>query len=264
MNKNVLGLGPQLSKVLTSSSPDLNAANLLINAKADVNGISSVNFKDTYLGFACFEGRFKVVRFLLENLANPNLLSDGRSPLAANFLGKVDKHIIQLLIEKKAKVDLRDVEGYKRTALGYALLMPSPSDADFGAAKLLIDAKANVDGKITGLTSMTYLTEACDRGKVDEVRFLLENGASPDRNFPLFYAVEALRSGVSLESVKAIVTLLMDKGAQINSLNPKTDQTVLDFAEKFGREELVQFLRGRGAKEGASVILSKNGRNRGG
>jgi hypothetical protein len=65
VNKKVVGLGPQLSKVLTSSSPDLNAANLLINAKADVNGISSVNFKDTYLGFACFEGRFGVVKFLL-------------------------------------------------------------------------------------------------------------------------------------------------------------------------------------------------------
>ena len=135
----------------------------------------------------------------------------------------------ETLLAKKANVNILDHQ--KATPLHYAVRGNSPS-----LITTLVDGEAEVDAKASGSTP---LSDAITRHRADMVRPLLDNGASvsikdEEGDTPLHEAIwyykdlyDSLnaitrRTGTGatkLKNAKAIVRMLMEKGASTTVLN---------------------------------------------
>ena len=120
---------------------------------------------------------------------------------------------------------------------------PLHSAAGSGATDLVRRLVAEgADLNAIGKGGWKPLLMAVYRGHTHVVRTLLEAGAQTnDGQNPLHFAAEY--------SYKNILELLLDYGANINTLDAK-GRTALDLA---GTEETVQYLRSRGAQSSAEL-----------
>lgn len=84
----------------------------------------------------------------------------------------------------------------------------------------------------------TLVEKAAARGRMRELRFLVESGADIKRTFPLHYAAEAGR--------KSAVEYLLSRGADVNALN-RNGRTALHLAAEQGRTAVVETLIQAGA-----------------
>jgi ankyrin repeat protein len=115
---------------------------------------------------------WNLVKNLIVAGANPNMrLDDGnRTPLLAHAARFGDtKSLCRLLLEKGAKVDLKNKEGY--TALAAAA-----NDGHTDICKLLIENGANIEGY--NKDGITPLMLAAQDGHTDTCALLIENGAN--------------------------------------------------------------------------------------
>jgi uncharacterized protein (TIGR02145 family) len=252
---------------------NLDIVRQLLEKGADVNAEYG---GQTALMFASSHGRIDLVKLLLDKGANVNSrLAGGFSALyGASGYGKTD--VVQLLLDKgadanaKNKVDdatplyIAARGGYRDTAavllakgadvnarsrFGQTALIGASGNGHTAVVKLLLDRDADVNAKNSD--GMTALMSAAAEGGTDSVKALLAKGA--DVNAKELNGFTALMHAASGRGSKiAIVTMLLDKGADVNAISwtgggPGTGLTPLIYATAHGKTEVVKLLLARGA-----------------
>jgi uncharacterized protein len=206
--------------------------------------------------------RVEMVRFLLEQGANPNCehLIQSEAEMTALTLASVIEpvsiEILSLLLEHKADPNLT-VQGGKST-LYYVTIA-----GNLEAVKLLIAHGAKVNTPVSH-----PLAGAAANGHLDIVKVLLEAGASVKGHHAFQYAASQghidiiqtlLDAGADInEDAEALtyavinghtetVRVLIERGVDVNAIK-STIQPPLAMAEKLGHEEIARMLREAGAK----------------
>jgi ankyrin repeat protein len=221
------------------------------------------------LFFAVKEGRYNIVRVLLENKANPDTTVNKTPAIhAAVSAGRID--IVQALIDSGA--DINKTDGTGRTPLYVAIAENSHLDL----IQLLLKHGADVD-LTDSIMHITPLHLAAFQGRFDLVKLLLEKKADPnipgpDGAIPLHTAIikkhltiaeTLLKYGsqhdkaMSSENLMPLhaaafvgdvnaISLLIENGADINA--PRRDgATALYMAACEGHLNAVRLLISKGA-----------------
>lgn len=183
---------------------DLEMADLLIRAGADVNAIDDLGVMP--LALACQVGDAAMVQKLLTAGANPNVaLRAGETPLMlAARSGKVDA--VKALLARGANVNV------KETTQGQTALMWAAAEKHTDVVRMLIEVGAEVNARSDGpYTPLLFSARAND---VETARVLLAAGANVndadgDGNSALVVA--------ALMGNTAIAKFLLDNGADVNA-----------------------------------------------
>jgi ankyrin repeat protein len=199
---------------------------------------------DFALQHAIREGSTKIVKFLLERGANPNIQGGwyGNALQAAAYRGSIE--IVQLLFDRGAEITLQG--GFYGNALQAAA-----SDSNIEIVQLLLDrgADVNMQGGYYGnaLQAAAYrgnaFRAAAYHGNTEIVQLLLDRGA--DVNFQGGYYGNALQAAASSRNPE-IVQLLLDRGADVNFQGGQYENA-LQAAAYSDNIEIVQLLLDRGA-----------------
>lgn len=263
-----------LTSLLKEKKVDINYDSTKYGNTALKSVITSKDIKDE-------KERVKIVKFLLEKGADPNI-GKYSSPLkVAASNGR--EEIVELLIKHKAKVTgdalikasskgnvniIRSLVehgadvNYKET-LGYFPLMEAAACGHFDAVKYLVEhgAKINEQPKY-GVSS---LASAASSGYADIVKYLIEKGA--DVNLKNKYNRTALRNAIAtkvsekntIESKLRIINALLKAKADPNVIDSE-GHTPLSWAQAQRRlakdsesrstwNDVIQKLKDAGAKE---------------
>lgn len=195
----------------------------------------------TALVLSIRQNEFKIARFLLENGANPSLgtNNDGHPLWLAARAGDIE--LVRLLISKGADVNT------KFNGDGSALIQACKI-GNLSMSEALIELKADVNMEVKG--DGNPLIMAAKGGYLDVVELLVRKGADvnhevPGDETPLINASEQGHIGV--------VKFLVEKGADVNKvcselIDGKTRvRTALKMAEKYRHENVVKYLKSKGA-----------------
>jgi len=189
--------------------------------------------------------RIEMIKFLIKQGANPNMISSGPSPLLINTIMHDYFKEAQTLILAKADVN---VQGYKRTVDRFQIhwhwtpLMAAAYKGQFELVKLLINKKANIHAQgwsqsPDDLETAADIAAYC--GHIDILNFLLKKGASINPN-TIF---KVARGGHT-----KVIELLLKKGNDINRQGPVEGKTLLIEASWWGHQDLILFLLKHGAQ----------------
>ena len=174
--------------------------------KKSINATSSYGW--TALMFASWKGHEDIVNLLLDKGANPNVLSGeipakfettGNMP-PTTALGTAIKHkhisIAKILIENGALIDRDSIAQVGATG-------------DISLVKLMISKGANID--VSGSTSYypSALCMASREGKLEMVKFLINNGANPNKIHHIRH--NALKEAVVKSQLDVVRYLLKNK-----------------------------------------------------
>ncbi|KAI0988584.1 hypothetical protein GJ496_005992, partial [Pomphorhynchus laevis] len=164
-----LGITPLM---LSAMNGHIQSTKLLLELGADINAQIETN-KNTALTLACYQGRYDVVKLLIEYKANiEHRAKTGLTPLMEAASGGFTE-VGSVLIEKGADINAPPVPSSRDTPLTIA--------ADRGHDKfvqLLLDNNAYIDAK--NKKSATALWLAANGGHNDVVQLLVNNGATVD------------------------------------------------------------------------------------
>jgi len=172
-------LSKQLRVVLSSTKDALfknydglfKSAKELISLGADVNYV--FQHGEIMLMDACLKSKNKVVLFLLEQGANPNLKNaEGQTVFFAFCLHKINKwnlEVMEAFIKSGADVNATDKEGFT------PLMMVSCREG-LSPVELLINSGADLDR--VNIYGVTALMRAASNGKTLVAKKLIEAGAS--------------------------------------------------------------------------------------
>ncbi|MDE0687127.1 MAG: CotH kinase family protein [Candidatus Poribacteria bacterium] len=242
---------------------DLEAIKQYIADGADVNAL---HFEMPPLAWAAVTGQTKAVRLLIESGADVNTRSkDGDTPLhGAAFFGKTD--VVKLLLENGANLQTRNNDGatpidalsvnWETTAFIGNLVGVDIKAEEIGVIKKGRSEIAKLFGVDAPLEEVSTfspqrLSGAAFAGDVAAMKQALTEGADPNTKDP--------RSGNTLLATAAlmghtkIVVLLLEHGADVNARS-RDDGTALHAAAFLGRPEIVKLL----LEEGADTTLRNN------
>ena len=242
---------------------DLDAIKQHIADGADVNAL---HFEMPPLAWAAVTGQTKAVRLLIESGADVNTRSkDGDTPLhGAAFFGKTD--VVKLLLENGADLQTRNNDGatpidalsvnWETTAFIGNLVGVDIKAEEIGVIKKGRSEIAKLFGVDAPLEEVSTfspqrLSGAAFAGDVAAMKQALTEGADPNTKDP--------RSGNTLLATAAlmghtkIVVLLLEHGADVNARS-RDDGTALHAAAFLGRTEIVKLL----LEEGADTTLRNN------
>ncbi len=167
-----------------------------------------------------------------------------------NFNGHRDRSLIEAADQcdvsaiNKLLADGKNDANMLIPGMGTALMAATDSEC-LDAARVLINAGADVNRGFPG--NGTPLQIAVDHDNKALVDLLLSRGANPNASSPgmpgaLFQAID--------QSNFDIVKALVEKGANINLKSPMSGmRTPLDAAIDEGQDEIVDYLRAKGARE---------------
>jgi len=217
---------------------DLNAVKKALDAGAKIDTVFADRNNETALHEAINVDDVKLVEFLLQHKANPNIQDiDGNTPahLAAQY-GKVA--ILDLLVKNGTKLDIKNKEGLKASELllGFGAVGMSvgnqggnatyPGKGDIALLKRALELGADINKAFSSVNKSTVLHMAVNTTNEQPaiVEFLLQHKANPniqdiDGNTPAHLA--------ALSGKKAILDLLVKNGAKLDIKN-KAGKTVTD------------------------------------
>ena len=269
----LLAQTPALHEAIAQYDPS--AAEALIAAGADPNLRDSHDRTPLHVAVTSFGLRkLDVMRLLLVKGADPNLRDDaGASPLdEAAWGGWAAK--VALLLDSGAKIDARDTKtgatplneaAFKGHVAVMELLLARGARADIKdyagfspvenavrqhrpeAARILLTH--HQDRELTN----RLLEEAVRRGHADTVEMLLDAGADIDARSA---SGSTALYDAALKGDGAIVSLLVNRGADVNAAETISETTPLYAAAAFGRQEAVVVLLLSGADPN---LISKEG-----
>src|SRR5260370_37471227 len=259
---------PEAVKLLLDKGADVNARNeleatplilaagnvekarMLVEKGAGVNAQSNLGSPPLIIAAGC-DGSAPTVKLLLDKGADPNV-KDKRGNIALVAAATADNlDSVKLLLAKGAGPDVPDSQGY--TPLSWAA-----SNCNLEAIKLFLSKGANVNapntsggevkfGKIQ-LIKLTPLMMASTYCAPDVVKTLLDAGAKV--NDADIRGMTPLQFAVSSEAQNpAVAKLLLKAGADVNAKS-SVGETALDWANKFGSNDVIAVLTAAGAREG--------------
>ena len=228
-------------------------------------------------------GDSEVVRLLLSQGAQADARSDrGNSPLMAAAAHPRGEPSVVLLIDAGADVRARNVQG--TTALARAAF-----SGTVGSARRLLDAGAIPDDRFAARRGLSILSVAAERssvamvelllsrgadpnlsdgntghalnralatGRSEIARLLLQAGADPTRRAPLGQVPPLLFAASSEFGDTSIARLLIDGGAELDSVNSAGESAVA-WARRRGDQGLASWLLQAGATEPTRAPKSK-------
>jgi len=195
---------------------------------------------NTPLSRAASTGNLPIIQMLLEAGANPDGKPNAESPplLAATGPGPGKLEVVQLLLGRHAKIDIRGKNGWTP-------IYVAAREKQVAIAKILIQAGANVNSETNqGETPLAQASSACN---TEMVALLLEHGANVDsRNdhgiTPILCAIGGYnKKELRLETVR----LLLDHGAALGA-HDFYMKTPLIMAVEAQDEDLVKLILDRG------------------
>jgi ankyrin repeat protein len=217
-------------------------------------GINYTGYPEyTLLTFA-IHNRREVIRFLLDNGADPNYLqADGKSPLYFAIFNHQQIDIIQLLLDKGAN------KNYIHN--GYSLLFLALYQRLINVAEVLIRNNVNINFLYGGRSALQYILL---RHNVDHLgtpvetnnllELLITNGANV--NVRGDEGRTPLMDCSYHQDNSYIATSLLDHGAEIEAVNVDL-RTPLMIACEYGRPNMTRLLVSRGAQVNK---VDRNGR----
>ncbi len=186
---------------------------------------------------ACRFKSEKVVRFLLSNGADPNLVVDGCTPLAEAVMLSENFLIVKELLAHGANANLNEAE------FGTTLITAAAN----GFTQILHELlQGGADTSIKNSEGECALSFAACYGHLDCVKALLTAGADPnsrdlDEGTPLLYAVMQQDQHVEL------VNELLSAGADVNARD-KSGMTPLGVAADYAHDDIAILLLRNGAR----------------
>ncbi|KPK36438.1 MAG: hypothetical protein AMJ65_16175 [Phycisphaerae bacterium SG8_4] len=240
--------GPLQETVVISNSIEM--AKLLIARGGDINSKGY-----PVLNSAIHEKRRDLCEFLIQRGANVNA-EDKWGRVSLHYaIRNEDLDIMNILIANGADVDIKHTGRY--TPLQYThsggetLLQYAAIGGRTEAAKLLLEAGANVDAKNDGGQTALHVILDLTKSKYtyyrlskDTVELLLAKGADvnlkdKDGRTPLHLAAESADGD--------IIELLLDKGARIDARDEESGSTALHRAAQSGNKNAAELLIAKGA-----------------
>ena len=217
-----------LKRGVSINEPDNRGETLLFRVTRRLHEVRSPNIK--------------MVAFLLEQGASPiGKFPERQSPIL-NLLGQIQYDYIEqikLLIDHQADIDMQDKKGFTP-------LMIAVHRKDEDMTRLLLEKGANTG--ITNSYSETSLEIAASLNSIKLVRLLLQHGAEPNAQDSKGQTalMRAVTAPTFFASPKAVVTSLLDNGANVNLRNDKLE-SALTLASRLWKPETALLLLKRGA-----------------
>ena len=203
----------------------------------DVNKISKRSFPPkTPLMYAAGEGRFDIVKYLIDHGADVSKKDDHKRTALHYAIERGDLKVVEVLLSKGAEIDVED--RYHRTPL---LLAAGRGHNDISLC--LVDHGADVNKKNEG-PRRTALHYASERGDLEVVEALLSKDAEiyvEDRNRCTPLMLAAGRGHID------ILLHLIDHGADFD-VKDGHKRTALHYASKRGDLKVVEALLSKGAE----------------
>jgi len=216
----------------------------------NTNGGSTTSNNDSNAGNSSFEGGALVAATSAQDLVkveqilaqpgydvNERNANNENAILIATHLNNLE--IARKLIDAGANVNMQD--NIQDSAYLYAGAQ--------GRTEILRYMLSNADPQPNQTVLNRYggnaLIPAAEKGHIDNVRLLLEDGRvdiNLQNNFGYTALIEAVALTDGSKLYQDIVKILVDHGARID-LKDKTGRTALDYAQEKGYNEMVQLLR---------------------
>ncbi|XP_020292120.1 uncharacterized protein LOC109858861 isoform X2 [Pseudomyrmex gracilis] len=218
---------------------EIGIAELVLNHGADINASNVAG--DTLLHLAVRRGHVDDVKMLLDKGANVNALSYVGTPLHDAIQNK-EIEIAKLLLNHGANVDATNYLGDTPLCFairrghvdGVKLLIDGGVTPLFIAVrrgyvddvKMLIDRGANVNAATK--LDITPLHDAIVNGEIEIAKLLLNHGADIHACTSTFAGDTPLSLAITNPKKVKLVTMLLDRGADINAISDVNNSLCLD------------------------------------
>ncbi|KAK6340259.1 hypothetical protein TWF730_002023 [Orbilia blumenaviensis] len=204
-------------------------AELLLQMGSDPDAIGDESYGESPLWWATTKGHLAIVELLLNNGANPNIVTrSGSTPLSQAAAGGQTR-MAKLLIHSGADI-------HARNTFGETILSSIAGTGLTSLVKLLLNQGA--DPNTQDIYGKTPLLTASKYGNVSIMKLLLDAGA--DINTAEIRGITPLMRAVMADSLEA-VTLLVDNGAN-QFVHDKWCNTAYSWAVSLERRRILEYL----------------------
>lgn len=233
LHSKIIMMKSNLNKKLFNKASELNLEEMKVLVEKGADIFSLDEYDESLLGVVVkIENAEECIIYLLDNgfdiNSQENYLSRTALIIACSYS---NPNNVGLLLKEGADPNLVDENGDSALTQAAAI-------GCLECIKLLISYGVNINEIRQGRTPlMVALYNQNDN--LEMVNFLLENGA--DINAEGGYGT-ALWTAISYENLD-MVKFLINKGAKIEGIKNIQNETTLDFAERVGNKEIIEYLK---------------------
>jgi ankyrin repeat protein len=244
------GADPSLDSSIAyaAKASDAGLVSTLLQKGADIDHVSfssdehSGDYKINALYYAVSERNLEMIRFLINQGADPNVNMEGARSILQLATDLGDMEIIQVLIEAGADCNKTSSYFHPLNPLQTAVNM-----GNFELAKYLMSVGADINWPPYKIKGATALQMAVQKQNVDMVDFLLDRGAHVNAPAAESRGVTALQAAVSQGRLD-LIELLLRNGVNANDRpSRRRGLSALQCAAKIGRNDIVHLLISTGA-----------------
>jgi ankyrin repeat protein len=244
------GADPSLDSSIAyaAKASDVGLVSTLLQKGADIDHVSfssdehSRDYNINALYYAVSERNLEMIRFLINQGADPNVNMEGARSILQLATDLGDMEIIQVLIEAGADCN--------KTSSYYHPLNPLQTAVNMGnfeLAKYLMSVGADINWPSYKIKGATALQMAVKKQNVDMVDFLLGRGAHVNAPAAESGGVTALQAAVPRGRLD-LIELLLRNGVNANDRPSRCrGLSALQCAAKIGRNDIVHLLISAGA-----------------
>ncbi len=217
--------------ISSAGAGDMDSVKLFLEGGMDINAY----FSSTALSAASSNGKVDVVRYLLQNGANPNIETYYGTALVVAVKNAKNLEIVNLLLAAKANPNATSSDGH--SVLSVAAFTGNPE-----IITALVNAGANVN-YMHPVTGATPLSVAAYYGQKDAVLALIKSGANVNY---VDNRKMSILDWSQISSFDDISKILIENGASLNPLNTDAVPVAMIAALAHQDTEMVSYLIGKG------------------